>query len=159
MIASPVSFFLAAVPGTGYKLYRLTNSGGPGASLTKTTISEAFSKPSRPVNQPGTPAKLDPSDGNIIDSPYFDGRFIWFTHDGDDDGFPTVRYGAVDTRNNTVVTAWAFHSGSSDDFNPSLAWRSLRAERPCISTGHLPTLLPGRRPQPCSRPEMPVSRS
>jgi hypothetical protein len=27
----------------------------------------------------------------------------------------------VDTRNNTVVTAWAFHSGSSDDFNPSLA--------------------------------------
>jgi hypothetical protein len=121
MIASPVSFFLAAVPGTGYKLYRLTNSGGPGASLTKTTISEAFSKPSRPVNQPGTPAKLDPSDGNIIDSPYFDGTFIWFTHDGDDDGFPTVRYGAVDTRNNTVVTAWAFHSGSSDDFNPSLA--------------------------------------
>jgi hypothetical protein len=32
-----------------------------------------------------------------------------------------VRYGAVDTRNNTVATAWAFHSGSSDDFNPSLA--------------------------------------
>jgi hypothetical protein len=121
MIASPVSFFLAAVPGTGYKLYRLTNSGGPGASLTKATISEPFSKPSRLVNQPGTAAKLDPSDGNIIDSPYFDGTFIWFIHDGDDDGFPTVRYGAVDTRNNTVVTAWAFHSGSSDDFNPSLA--------------------------------------
>ena len=35
--------------------------------------------------------------------------------------FPTVRYGAVDTRNNTAATAWAFHSGSSDDFNPSLA--------------------------------------
>jgi hypothetical protein len=121
MIASPVSFFLAAVPGTGYKLYRLTNSGGPGANLTKTTISEPFSKPSRKVNQPGTNIGLDPSDGNIIDSPYFDGTFIWFTHDGDDDGFPTVRYGAVDTRNNTVATAWAFHSGSSDDFNPSLA--------------------------------------
>jgi hypothetical protein len=27
----------------------------------------------------------------------------------------------VDTGNNTVVTTWAFHSGSSDDFNPSLA--------------------------------------
>ena len=48
MIASPVSFFLAAVPGTGYKLYRLTNSGGSGASLSKTTISDSFSKPSRP---------------------------------------------------------------------------------------------------------------
>lgn len=121
MIASPVSFFLAAVPGTGYKLYRLTNSGGPGATLMKTTIADPFSKPSRSVNQPGTAATLDPSDGNILASPYFDGAHIWFTHDGDDDGFPTVRYGALDTSNNTVVTTWAFHSGSSDDFNPSLA--------------------------------------
>jgi hypothetical protein len=123
MIASPVSFFLAAVPGTGYKLYRLTNSGGSGASLTKTTISDPFSKPSRRVNQPGTPAPptLDPSDGNITSFPYFDGTFIWFAHDGDDDGFPTVRYGRVDTRNNTVATTFAFHSGSSDDFNPSVA--------------------------------------
>jgi hypothetical protein len=121
MIESPVSFFLAAVPGTGYKLYRLTNSGGPGASLTKTTISEPFSKPTRRVNQPGTTATLDPSDGNISHSPYFDGTFIWFTHGGDVNGFPTVRYGRVDAGNNTVVTTWAFHSGSSDDFNPSLA--------------------------------------
>jgi hypothetical protein len=121
MIASPVSFFLASVPGRGYKLYRLTNSGGPGASLTKTTISKPFSKPSRRVNQPGTTNTLDPSDGNITASPYFDGTFIWFTHDGDDVGFPTVRYGAVDTHNNTVATAWAFHSATSDDFNPSLA--------------------------------------
>jgi hypothetical protein len=121
MIVSPVSCFLAAVPGTGYKLYRLTNSGGSGATLTKTTIADPFSKPSRSVNQPGTTATLDPSDGNILASPYFDGTFIWFTHGGDDDGFPTVRYGALDTSNNTVVTTWAFHSGSSDDFNPSLA--------------------------------------
>lgn len=122
MIQSPVSFFLAAVPGTGYKLYRLTNSGGPGASLTKKTISASFSKPTRRVNQPGTTADtLDPSDGNITHSPYFDGRFIWFTHGGDVNGFPTVRYGRVDTGNNTVEATWAFHSGSSDDFNPSLA--------------------------------------
>lgn len=121
MIESPVSFFLAAVPDTGYKLYRLSNSGGPGASLTKTTISQPFSKPTRRVNQPGTTTTLDPSDGNITHSPYFDGRFIWFAHVGDDDGFPTVRYGRVDTSNNTVAATWAFHSGSSDDFNPSLA--------------------------------------
>ena len=97
MIASPVSFFLAAVPGTGYKLYRLTNSGGSGASLSKTTISDPFSKPSRRVNQPGVgSATIDPSDGNITSFPYFDGTFIWFAHDADDDGFPTVRYGRVD---------------------------------------------------------------
>jgi len=120
MIASPVSFFLA-VPGTGYKLYRLTNSGGAGASLTKTTINDSFSKPSRRVNQPGTADTLDPSDGNITSFPYFDGTFIWFTHDEDDDGFPTLRYGRVDTRNNSVATTFAFHSGSSDDFNSSVA--------------------------------------
>lgn len=120
MIASPASFFLAAVPGTGYKLYRLTNSGGTGASLSKTTISAPFSAPSRAVNQPNTTVTLNSSDGNITSSPYFDGTFIWFVHDGDDDGFPTVLYGKVDTGNNTVASTWAFHSGSSDDFNPSL---------------------------------------
>jgi hypothetical protein len=120
-IASPVSFFLAAVPGTGYKLYRLTNSGGSGASLSKTTISDSFSKPSRRVNQPGTSATIDPSDGNITSFPYFDGTFIWFAHDADVDGFPTVRYGKVEPSKNTVETTFAFHSGSSDDFNPSIA--------------------------------------
>jgi len=120
-IASPVSYFLAAVPGTGYKLYRLTNSGGAGASLSKTTISDPFSKPSRRVNQPGASATIDPSDGNITSFPYFDGAFIWFAHDADDDGFPTVRYGKVEPSKNTVETTFAFHSGSSDDFNPSIA--------------------------------------
>jgi hypothetical protein len=121
MIASPVSFFLAAVPGTGYKLYRLTNSGGSGSSLSKTTISDPFAKPSRSVNQPGASATIDPSDGNITSFPYFDGTFIWFAHVADDDGFPTVRYGKVEPSNNTVETTFAFHSGSSDDFNPSIA--------------------------------------
>lgn len=31
-----------------------------------------------------------------------------------------MRYGKLDTGNNTVATTWAYHSGSSDDFNPSL---------------------------------------
>jgi hypothetical protein len=121
MIASTVSFFLAAVPGTGYKLYRITNSGGNGAVMTKTTISAPFSKPSRRVNQPGTTSTIDPSDGNIVSFPYFDGTRIWFSHDADDDGFPTVLYGFVDTTKNAVERTFAFHSGSSDDFNSSLA--------------------------------------
>ena len=121
LIASPVSFFLAAVPGTGYKLYRLTNSGGSGASLSKTTISDPFSRPSRPVNQPGVASTIDPSDGNITSFPYFDGTFIWFAHVADDDGFPTVRYGKVEPSKNSLETTFAFHSGSSDDFNPSIA--------------------------------------
>ena len=122
MISSSFSYFVAAVPGTGYKLWRLTNSGGSGASLTlQATISASFSAPSREAMQPDTSATIDSSDGNILASPYFDGTNIWFTHDFDFAGFPTIRYGAVNVNNNTVTTAMAYHSNTSDDFNPSLA--------------------------------------
>jgi hypothetical protein len=120
MIASPVSFFLAAVPGTGYRLSRLTNSGGPGATLSSVTIGAPFNAPTRRANQPGTATTLDPSDGNILWTPYFDGSFIWFAHDFDLAGFPTVRYGAVSVTANSVTTATAFHSGTSDDFDAAL---------------------------------------
>jgi hypothetical protein len=124
MICSPFSFFLAAVPGTGYRLFRLTNSGGPGATLTlQATINSPFNAPTREANQPGTSSTVDSSDGNILASPYYDGTSIWFTHVFDLVGFPTVRYGAVNVSTNTVTTAVAFHSGTSDDFNPSLAER------------------------------------
>src|SRR5262249_39773594 len=67
MISSSFSYFLAAVPGTGYKLYRLSNSGGSGASITlQATISASFSAPSREAKQPGTSATIDSSDGNIL---------------------------------------------------------------------------------------------
>src|SRR5260370_63265 len=69
LIASPVSFFLAAVPGTGYKLYRLTNSGGSGAIISHQTISEPFSKPSRSLNQPPPDRTNDPSDHTITSFP------------------------------------------------------------------------------------------
>jgi PASTA domain len=122
MISSRFSFFLAAVPGTGYRLFRLTNSGGPGATLTlQATINSPFNAPTREANQPGTSSTVDSSDGNILASPYFDGTSIWFTHVFDLVGFPTVRYGAINASTNTVTTAVAFHSGTSDDFNPSLA--------------------------------------
>jgi hypothetical protein len=52
MISTPFSYFLGSVPGTGYQLYRLTNSGGPGAtSSLQATISSTFSAPPRRVNQ------------------------------------------------------------------------------------------------------------
>jgi hypothetical protein len=120
MVSSPVSFFLAAVPGTGYRLFRLTNSGGSGAVLTQTTISAPFTAPTRQANQPGTSSTLDPSDGNILWSPYFDGTSIWFAHDFDLAGFPTIRYGAVDTTTNTVAFASAFHHSTSDDFDAAI---------------------------------------
>lgn len=121
MISTPFSYFLSAVPGTGYRLYRMTNSGGPGATLTlQATISSPFNAPSRRVNQPGTTQTLDPLDGRIDWSPVNDGNFIWFAHGFDLAGFPTVRYGAISIASNTPFVAMAYHSGTSDDFNPSV---------------------------------------
>jgi len=121
MLSSASSFFLAAVPGTGYRLFRLSNGGGSGATLTlQATISASFTAPGR-ASQPGTGATLNASDGNILASPYFDGTAIWFTHVVDFFGHPTITYGAVDVTTNTVTRALAMHSSTSDDFNPSLA--------------------------------------
>jgi len=121
MISTPFSYFLCAVPGTGYRLYRLTNSGGAGATLTlQATISSPFSAPTRRINQPGTTATLDPLDGRIEWSPVNDGNFIWFAHGIDIGGFPGIRYGAISIASNTATVALAFRSGTSDDFNASV---------------------------------------
>jgi hypothetical protein len=121
MISTSFSYFLGAVPGTGYRLYRLSNSGGSGATLTLLgTVSASFSAPTRRVNQPGTSVTLDPSDGRIASAPMNDGSFIWFTHVINDSGFPTVRYGAINISSGSATLAEAFHSNTSDDFNPSI---------------------------------------
>ena len=121
MLATGVSYFLGSVPGTGYVLYQLTNSGAPGAVLTlQATISSPFNAPSRRVNQPGTTQTLDPLDGRIDWSPVNDGSFIWFAHGIDIGGFPGVRYGAITIGGNTATVALAYHSSTSDDFNPSI---------------------------------------
>ena len=119
MVDSPLSFFLAAVPGTGYKLYVLVPTPF-GPVLASRSFSSPFSAPSREAKQPGSSVKVDSSDGNITSSPAFDGTRIWFTHVMDEETFPTVRYGAIDLRNATLSIAEANRTPFSDDFNPSL---------------------------------------
>jgi hypothetical protein len=120
MIESPVSFFVAAVPGVGYKFYVLVPIAF-GPILASRTITSPFSAPSRDARQPGSSVCVDSSDGNITSPPYFDGTRIWFTHVVDEETFPTVRYGAIDLRDATLNVAFVSHSPFSDDFNPSLA--------------------------------------
>jgi len=121
MIATTFDYFLGAVPGTGYRLYRMTNSGGAGATLTlQATISSTFAAPPRRVNQPGTTTTLDPLDGRIDWSPVNDGSFLWFAHGIAIGSFPGVRYGAISLSGNTATVALAYRSGTSDDFNPSV---------------------------------------
>jgi hypothetical protein len=122
--ATANTFYVAGVPGTGYRLYRMTNSAGPGTTLVlQATIASSYTAPPRRVNQCGTTVTLDPLDGRIAWSPVqaANSAFIWFTHGINISGFPGVRYGAISTSANTASVANAFHSGTSDDFNPSLA--------------------------------------
>jgi hypothetical protein len=122
LLLSTVSFFLAAVPDTGYKLYVLVPLPAPfGPLLASRSLSSPFSRPSRGARQPGSSVAIDTSDGNITSSPYFDGTSIWFTHVVDEETFPTVRYGAINLLDATVSIAEAAHSAFSDDFNPSVA--------------------------------------
>ena len=120
---SSSTYWLASVPGSGYNLYVMTHSSQPGTTFAlQASISAAFNAPSRRVNQPGTSQTLDPLDGRIDWAPEIGaGGFIWFTHGIDLGGFPSVRYGAISVVSNTATVANAFHSSSSDDFNPSLA--------------------------------------
>jgi hypothetical protein len=120
MFSTTTTYWLASVPGTGYDLYSMpTNPAG--AITLRATIRAPFSAPSRRVNQPGTSRTLDPLDGRIQSAPVQDGNVVWFTHDIDYQGFPTVLYGGIDVTTDQIETAIAFDSNTSDDFNPSIA--------------------------------------
>ncbi|HLX51771.1 MAG TPA: hypothetical protein VKS82_25875 [Streptosporangiaceae bacterium] len=120
VFATTTTYWLASVPGTGYDLYSMpTNPAG--AITLRATIRAPFSAPSRRVNQPGTSVTLDPLDGRIQSAPVQDGNVVWFTHDINYQGFPTVLYGGIDVNTDQIETAVAFDSNTSDDFNPSIA--------------------------------------
>jgi hypothetical protein len=115
------TYWLASVPGSGYNLYVMTHSSQPGTTLAlQASISSPFNAPSRRVNQPGTTDTLDPLDGRIDWAPVISGGFIWFAHGIDLSGFPAVRYGAISVASNTATVAVAYHTTTSDDFNPSI---------------------------------------
>jgi hypothetical protein len=114
------SYFVAAVPGTGYALYRMVNSAGPGtALLDDSTVSAPFAAPARPIGQCGG-QPLEPSDGRLTAAAVRVGDYLWFTHAVDVGGRPGVRYGAVDLYGHTATVATVAYSATSDDFNPSI---------------------------------------
>lgn len=122
--ATAATFYVAGRPGFGYNLYRMNNSAGPGTTLVlQAAIASAYGAPPRRVVQCGTAVTLDPLDGRIVWSPFqaVNSTFVWFTHGINIAGFPGVRYGAINTATNTVTVTNVFHSGTSDDFNPSLS--------------------------------------
>lgn len=117
--ATTKTYWVAAVPGSGYDLYAMPTS--PAGPITlQAAVSASFSAPASRVTQPGTSQTLDPLDGRIQSAAVQDGSFVWFTNDVNDQGLPTVRYGAINVTNNRATVALAYHSPGSDDFNPSI---------------------------------------
>jgi hypothetical protein len=114
------SFYLQAVSGRGYQLYRMVNSVGPGTLLLdEATVTAPFAVPARRIRQ-CTGATLDPLDGRITAPPVRVGDYVWFAHGVDAAGRPGVRYGAIGLFDHSVTVAAAAHSATSDDFNPSI---------------------------------------
>jgi hypothetical protein len=117
--STTTTYWLAAVPGIGFDLFSMPTSPAGAISLVGTARA-AFSAPSRRVRQPGTSDTLDPLDGRIQSTVIQDGNLVWFTNDIDDNGFPTVLYGAINVNSGQITSGLAYHSNSSDDFNPSI---------------------------------------
>ena len=118
--SSTNTYWIAAVPGTGYDVYSMPTNPAGAISL-KSTVRAPFSAPTRKIIQPGTSQRLDPGDGRIGSAAVQDGSTLWFAQVVDDSGFPTVLYGVIGVNSATAETALAFHDTVSDDFNPSIA--------------------------------------
>jgi hypothetical protein len=122
MVSSPFSWFVGSIRGQGYRLYKLTNGGGSGAVLTAVPVASVpWFPPTRGALQPpGGLGGLTPTLGEIVSNVWFDGRNVWFTHEIDNNGHPSVRYGAIDTVTAFPRVGLVKRSATSDDVNPSL---------------------------------------
>ena len=117
--STTTTYWLAAVPGTGFDVFSMPTSTAGAISFVG-TVSAAFNAPSRRIRQPGTSNTLNPLDGRIQSAVAQDGNIIWFANDIDDGGYPTVLYGAINGTNGNIADALAYHGDNSDDFGPSI---------------------------------------
>lgn len=118
--STTTTYWLAAVPGTGFDVFSMPTATAGAISFVG-TVSEPFSPPSTRISQPGTSQTLNPLDGRLESAVSQDGSVIWFTNVIDFDGLPTVLYGAIDGTTGDLSDALAYHSSTSADFNSSIS--------------------------------------
>lgn len=103
-------------------VYAWSNTAEAPHLAYKGSVAYNWAAPPRRVNQPGTSTTLDPLDGRIDWAvTQLDNR-IWFAHGVAIGSFPGVNYGFVTpTGSMAIHFNTAYHSSTSDDFNPSIA--------------------------------------
>jgi hypothetical protein len=102
-------------------VYYWHNTGASPHLTYKGSIPYTWVAPPRRVNQPGTSQTLDPLDGRIVWAPTQLDNRVWFAHGVGLAGYPSVNYGFVAPGNMSIHYNTAFHTASSDDFNPSIS--------------------------------------
>jgi hypothetical protein len=119
------STFLIAAPssGTSFSKYTATNTSRAGVSLTgpvSITVPSYSVPPS--AHQPGTTKLLDTSDSRFVNASTQSGNDLWQTHTIALGSFPAPKFYRLNTSTNTVSqSGFYFASGTSDDFNASIA--------------------------------------
>lgn len=121
------TFLIAASGGNTLSLYTLTNSSRPNAIQLSGPVNitvPAYTVPP-PAPQPGNKAVLDTLDGRFVNGSTQTGDFLWQVHTINLGGFAAPRFYQINTATNTVVqSAFFFASGTSYDFNASIAANS-----------------------------------
>jgi hypothetical protein len=118
---------IAASSGSTLSLYTLLNSSRPNLIQLSGPVDvavPAYSAPP-PAPQPGTSAVLDTLDGRFVNASTQTGDFLWQVHTINLLGYAAPRFYQINTVTNTVVqSAFFFGSGTSFDFNASIAANS-----------------------------------
>lgn len=102
-------------------VYYWSNTAESPTLTFKGSIAYNWAAPPRRVNQPGTTQTLDPLDGRIDWSVSQLNGILWFAHGVNIGGFPGVNWGYVNPSNMSIGVNTAFHSATSDDFNPAIS--------------------------------------
>ena len=118
------TFLISAPPNSNtITKYTMTNTSRPGFTtfVASGIPVAAYSVPPN-ARQPGTAATLDTADSRFESNSIQNGDFLWNVHTTAFGSFPAPTYFQFNTANNTVVqTGTYFASGTSDDFNASIA--------------------------------------
>lgn len=118
------TFLIAAPPtGTSFSKYTATNTSRAGIGLTgpvSITV-PSYSVPPA-AHQPGTTKLLDTSDSRFVNASTQSGNDLWQTHTIALGSFPAPKFYRLNTSTNAVTqSGFYFASGTSDDFNASIA--------------------------------------